>query len=119
MSSIRINRIAEEIKKYLSSLVRTQLKDPRISPLTSVTDVEVSRDLSYAKIFISVLGTDKEKNETLKGLNNASGFIRKEVSKNIKLRHTPQLIFKMDESIEKGIYMSKLIKDVTKSENDE
>ena len=117
----RTKRIAEEIKKVISSMLISGIKDPRITSMVSVTDVEVTNDLSYAYIYVSILGGDKE--STLKGLKSACGYIRKEVSRNVKLRHTPEIIFKVDESIKNGMYMSNLIKKVnegmTPSEIDE
>jgi ribosome-binding factor A len=112
----RTNRISEEIKKLVSKMLLNELKDPRISSLTSVVSVDVTRDLRYANIFISVYGSDEEKENTLKALTNATGFIRKEIGKNIKLRCTPEPIFKMDLSIEKGMYISGLIQKVNKKE---
>ena len=117
----RTKRIAEEIKKVISSMLISGIKDPRITSMVSVTDVEVTNDLSYAYIYVSILGGDEE--STLKGLKSACGYIRKEVSRNVKLRHTPEIIFKVDESIKNGMYMSNLIKKVnegmTPSELDE
>ena len=117
----RTKRIAEEIKKVISSMLISGIKDPRITSMVSVTDVEVTNDLSYAYIYVSILGGDEE--STLKGLKSACGYIRKEVSRNVKLRHTPEIIFKVDESIKNGMYMSNLIKKVnegmTPSEIDE
>ena len=106
----RTKRIAEEIKKVISSMLISGIKDPRITSMVSVTDVEVTNDLSYAYIYVSILGGDEE--STLKGLKSACGYIRKEVSRNVKLRHTPEIIFKVDESIKNGMYMSNLIKKV-------
>ncbi|QEK12230.1 30S ribosome-binding factor RbfA [Crassaminicella thermophila] len=113
----RTNRISEEIKKIISNLILNELKDPRISTLTSIVDVEVTRDLRYANIFVSVYGSEEEKENTLMALKKASGFIRKEMGKNLKLRYTPEPIFKMDVSIEKGIYISNLINKINKKEN--
>lgn len=117
----RTKRIAEEIKKVISSMLISGIKDPRITSMVSVTDVEVTNDLSYAYVYVSILGGDEE--STLKGLKSACGYIRKEVSRNVKLRHTPEIIFKVDESIKNGMYMSNLIKKVnegmTPSELDE
>ncbi len=110
----RTKRIGEEIKKIVSKLIREEIKDPRISSLVSITDVEVTSDLKYAYIYISVLSGDKE--GTLKGLKSASGFVRREVGKSIKLRYTPEMVFKLDESIEKGLYMSNLINNLQKKE---
>ena len=123
MAYPRTNRIGEEIKKLVSHLIRNELKDPRISNLTSVVDVDVTRDLRYANIFVSVYGTQEEKESTIDGLTKAAGFVRKEIGKSLKLRYTPEPIFKMDTSIEKGLYISSLINKVnekeTKNENDD
>lgn len=115
MNSKRLFRISEEIKKIISELIINGIKDPRISNMTSITAVEVTRDLSFAKIYVSVLGNEKEKGDTLEGLQSAKGFIRKEIGNKIDIRHVPEPIFYLDESIEQGIYMSKLIDDVNKN----
>ena len=114
MAYPRTNRIATEIKKIVSSMILNELKDPRISPLTSVVEVEVTRDLSFANIFISVYGNKKEKDQTLKALANSTGFVRKEIGKKIKLRCTPEPVFKLDSSIENAMYISDLIHKVNK-----
>ena len=106
----RTKRIAEEIKKVISSMLISGIKDPRITSMVSVTDVEVTNDLSYAYVYVSILGGNKE--SSMEGLKSACGYIRKEVGKNVKLRHTPEIIFKIDDSIEKGMYMESLIKKV-------
>ena len=106
----RTKRIAEEIRKVVSTMLISGIKDPRITSMVSVTDVEVTNDLSYAYVYVSILGGDEE--STLKGLRNAVSYIRREVSRNVKLRHTPQIIFKVDDSIKNGMYMSDLIKKV-------
>jgi ribosome-binding factor A len=112
MNNKRINRISEEVKKVISELIYNGLKDPRVSTMTTVTGVEVTRDLSYANVYVSVLGDKVEKEEALKGLESAKGFIRKEIGRKIELRYIPELIFHLDESIEKGMYMSKFIEEV-------
>ncbi|MCK9443613.1 MAG: 30S ribosome-binding factor RbfA [Tissierellaceae bacterium] len=114
MNSKRLFRISEEVKKIVSELIINGIKDPRISNMTSITAVEVTRDLSFAKIYVSVLGNEKEKEDTLEGLQSAKGFIRKEIGNKIDIRYVPEPIFYLDESIEQGIYMSKLIDDVNK-----
>lgn len=114
MNEKRINRISEEVKKVMSELLYNGLKDPRISSMTSVTRVEVTRDLRFAKIYISVLGNKEEKENTIVGLDSAKGFIRKEIGSRIDLRYAPEPIFHLDESIEQAIYMSKLIDEVNK-----
>ena len=114
MNIKRINRISEEVRKIVSDLIINGLKDPRISPMASVTRVEVTRDLSYARIYISVLGDEIEKKDTIEGLNSAKGFIRKEIGNRMDLRYAPEPIFHLDESIEKAISLSKLIDEVNK-----
>ena len=89
-----------------------EIKDPRINPLTSVTDVIVTPDLKYCKAFISVLGDEESSKETLAGLNSANGYIRRELASSVNLRNTPEITFVLDNSIEYGINMSKKIDDV-------
>lgn len=116
MNIKRVNRISEEIRKIVSELLTIGLKDPRVNPMTSVTKVDITRDLGFANIYVSVLGEKDEKDETLKGLESAKGFIRKEIASKIDLRYVPELIFHLDESIEQGIYMSRLIEKVAKED---
>ena len=113
MNNKRANRISEEIKKVISQLLVNGIKDPRINTMTSVTNVEVTNDLRYVNIYISVLGDDKSKTETLEGLRSAKGFIRSTIGKELGLRYAPEPIFKIDESIEISINMSKLIDEVS------
>ncbi|MBC2577606.1 30S ribosome-binding factor RbfA [Peptostreptococcus russellii] len=115
MASNRIKRISEEVKKVISTMLINGIKDPRITSMISVTEVEVTNDLRYAFVYISMLAGDKE--ESLAGLNSARGYIRREVGKAVKLRYVPEIIFKIDDSIEKGMYMDELIKSVN-SKND-
>lgn len=119
MNIKRTNRIGEEIRRIISELLLNGLKDPRINSMTSVNSVEVTRDLSYAKIYISVLGNEEEKNDTIDGLNSAKGFIRKTLASNLDIRYIPQPIFILDESIEEGIRMSKLIDDINRNQKKE
>ena len=115
-SNNRTRRIAEEIRKIVSTMLINGIKDPRINSLVSVTDVEVTSDLSYACVYVSILGGDEE--STLDGLKSACGYIRREVGKNIKIRHTPEIIFKIDDSLLKGMYMDELIKKVNNGYKD-
>ena len=115
-SNNRTRRIAEEIRKIVSTMLINGIKDPRINSLVSVTDVEVTSDLSYAYIYVSILGGDEE--STLDGLKSACGYIRREVGKNIKIRPTPEIIFKIDDSLLKGMYMDELIKKVNNGYKD-
>lgn len=111
MNFDRTSRIAEEIKKVVTELlIERKIKDIRITDTTSlisVTSVEVVRDLKYAYIYISVLGKDTDK--IMEGFQSASGYIRKEIGKRINLRYTPEILFRIDDSIERGMNMSKLI----------
>ncbi|KAB3531337.1 30S ribosome-binding factor RbfA [Alkaliphilus serpentinus] len=112
----RVSRLSEEIKKLISHIIRNELRDPRIAPMTSVTVVEVTRDLRYAMVYISVLGSEEEKETTLEALKNSSGFVRREIGKKISARYTPEVIFKLDQSIEKGFEIQKVIDRVNKQE---
>ena len=116
MASNRIKRISEEVKKAISVMLINGIKDPRISSMISVTDVEVTNDLRYAFVYISILGGNRE--ESLEGLNSARGYIRREVGRQVKLRYAPEIIFKIDDSIERGMYMDELIKNVNKDLED-
>lgn len=115
-NSIKNTRINGEVQKELSEIIRSGIKDPRIHLMTSVTAVQVAPDLKTCKAYISVLGEDKAKADTMAGLNSAEGYIRRQLAKNLNLRNTPQITFVLDESIEYGVTMSKLIDDVTKKE---
>ena len=106
---IKETRVNGEVQKELSRIIREELKDPRIPAMTSVTDVEVTGDLKYAKIYISVLAGSEEKAACMKGLKSATPFIRTKLAKTINLRNTPELTFVLDESIEYGVEMSKKI----------
>lgn len=112
----RINRIAEEMKKEISGIIQNELKDPRLPKLISITSLNVTRDLRYAKVYISVLGSDEEKKNAINGLKSAAGFIRREVGHRVQMRYTPELQFELDNSIEQGAYITKLINQTVKSE---
>jgi len=111
MAKIRVGRVGEQIKKELSVIIQSELKDPRIGFIT-VTGVEVTNDLSQASVYLSVLGSDEQKEATLKALANGTGFIRSELGKRIRLRHTPQLLFKFDSSIEYGSRIESLLESI-------
>ena len=110
--SMKNMRINEEVHRELSNIIRSEIKDPRINPMTSVVAVEVAPDLKSAKAYISVLGDEKSQKDTLAGLTSAEGYIRRELAKSVNLRNTPQIRFIMDQSIEYGVNMSKMIDDV-------
>ena len=116
-NSIKNTRINGEVQKELSTIIRNEIKDPRIHPMTSVMAVEVAPDLKTCKAYISVLGEKEAKEATIKGLNSAEGYIRRQLAKNLNLRNTPEIRFILDESIKYGVNMSKLIDDVTKKDN--
>ena len=115
-NSIKNTRINGEVQKALSTLIRGEIKDPRIHPMTSVTAVEVAPDLKTCRAYISVLGSGEAKKATMDGLNSAEGYIRRLLAKNLNLRNTPEIRFILDESIEYGVNMSKLIDDVARKD---
>ena len=114
-NSIKNTRINGEVQKVLADIIRGQIKDPRISPVTSVVAVEVSPDLKNAKVWISTLGDEKAREDTLAGLKSAEGYIRNQHAKEINLRNTPQITFVMDQSIAYGVSMTRKIDEVTKN----
>ena len=105
----RTRRIAEQIQRELAELVRTELKDPRVAALVTITDVEVSADQSHAKVFFTLLGESSQVEETSRGLTRAAGFLRTQLAHRMQLRTIPQLTFKYDASIERGMKLSRLI----------
>ena len=113
-NSIKNIRINNEVRKELSNIISNEVKDPRISGLTSVTDVYVAPDLKTCKAYISVLGDAYEQEQTIKGLQSAEGYIRRELARTLNLRNTPEIRFVLDQSIEYGVNMSKKIDEVTK-----
>ena len=115
-NSIKNTRINGEVLKELSSIIRGEIKDPRIYPMTSVMAVEVAPDLKTCKAYISVLGNDEAKKATITGLKSAEGYIRRQLAKNLNLRNTPEIRFILDESIEYGVNMSKMIDEVTRKD---
>lgn len=111
-NSIKITRINNEVLKELSNVIRSEIKDPRINPMTSVVAVNVSPDLKTCKAYISVLGDVESQQNTIKGLKSAEGYIRSLLAKRINLRNTPEITFVLDQSIEYGVNMSRLIDEV-------
>ena len=108
-NSIKNTRISSEVQRELANIIRGEIKDPRIHPLTSVVTAEVAPDLKTCKAYISVLGDQEAQEKTLEGLNSAVGYIRRQLARNLNLRNTPEIRFIMDQSIEYGVHMSKLI----------
>ncbi len=113
-TNTRMTRVNDEVQREISEIIRTELKDPRISPITSAVKAEVTKDLKFCKVYISVLGNDKEKHDTIEALKSASGFIRKMVAQRVNLRNTPELTFVIDDSMEYAAKISKLIDSVKK-----
>ena len=112
-NSIKNTRVNAEVHKELAEIIRNGIKDPRIQPMTSVTAVEVAPDLKTCKAYISVLGDAEAKKDTLAGLRSAESYIRRQLAKTVNLRNTPEIRFILDESIEYGVTMSKLIDEVS------
>lgn len=113
-NSIKNTRINMEVQRELSEIIRAGIKDPRIHPMTSVVSVEVTPDLKYCRAYISVLGDEEAGKSTIGGLKSAEGYIRRELARRVNLRNTPELKFILDQSIEYGVNMSRLIDEVTK-----
>lgn len=116
-NSVKNTRINGEVLKELSNIIRSEIKDPRINPMTSVVAVEVAPDLKTCKVYISVLGDEKSQKDTITGLKSAEGYIRRQLARTVNLRNTPEIRFILDQSIEYGINMSKLIDEVTEHDN--
>ncbi len=113
------NRIvSQEVRRELSRLILEEVKDPRIAQLTTVTDVYVAPDLKTAKVYVSVYGDEAVKKETFAGLRNAAPFLRSMLAKNLNMRHTPQLFFTADDSLEYGMRMDALIASVSAQNSD-
>ena len=108
-NSVKNTRINSEVLKELSRIISREIKDPRISPMTTVVAVEVAPDLKTCKAYISVLGSKEEQEDTLEGLRSAQGYIRRELTHSINLRNTPDIRFIPDQSIEYGVSMSEKI----------
>ena len=118
-NSMKNPRINGEVQRVLAEVIRAEIKDPRISPLTSVVSVEVAPDLKTCKAWISVYGDEEAQKATIEGLKSAEGFIRKELARRINLRNTPEIRFIVDQSIAYGVKMSKLIDEVNRTNDQE
>ena len=112
--SIKNTRVNTEVQRELSDIIRN-MKDPRVAPWTSVVAAQVAPDLKTCKAYISVLGGKKEQEDTIAGLKNAEGFIRRELARTLNMRNTPQICFVLDQSIEYGVNMSRKIDEVTRN----
>lgn len=111
MEYSRTDRVGETIKKEISNLLQREIKDPRIG-FVSLTRVKVSKDLRYATVHVSIMGDEEAKRVSMEGLTSATGFIRRELWKRLRMRRVPELDFKMDDSIEYGVHISKLLRDL-------
>ncbi|HLV10114.1 MAG TPA: 30S ribosome-binding factor RbfA [Halanaerobiales bacterium] len=119
MSKQRAQRLAELLKKEIADILLKEIKDPRIG-FVSVTDIDVSNDLRHASVYVSVLGNEDERQNTMEGLEKATGYIRKLIGERIKIYHTPEIIFKYDSSLEHGIHISHIIDEIKdENENDQ
>jgi len=119
MSKQRTQRVAERIKEEVSDILRLEIKDPGLVKMTSVTEVEVSRDLSYAKIYVSIFGNNDEQEDILKILSKASSFVRLELGKRIRLRHVPEVEFRLDRSLEYGAHINDVLRTLNSGAGDE
>src|SRR5437870_11462132 len=116
MRTRRVERINDLLRDELSELIGRELKDPRLAGLISITEVETTSDLRHARVFVSVFGSDEERESSLAALRNASGFLRREVAQRITLRHMPELEFRLDSSLEHGDRILRLLKEVADAE---
>ena len=119
MGTRRIERVNELIREEISELIRREVKDPRLDSFISVTEVVTSPDLRHARVFVSIMGTDEEKQQVEKGLIAAKGFLRRELGERLTLRYTPELVFQLDDSIERGSRLLQLINEVAPGESPE
>lgn len=111
-NNVKRERINGEVQREMSLILREELKDPRIHPMTSVTAAEVTMDLKFATIYVSILGNEEDKENTLTGLKKSASYARHLLATRLNLRNTPELIYKLDESMEYGAAMSKRIDEV-------
>ena len=118
-NSIKNTRVNTEVQRELSNIIRGGIKDPRVAPMTSVVSVEVAPDLKTCKAYVSVLGDEEAQQNTVKGLQSAEGYIRRELAHTLNMRNTPEIRFVLDQSIEYGVMMSKKISEVTKDIKDD
>lgn len=115
MSSMRAERVGEQMKKELMDIINNKVKDPRVGFIT-ITDVVLTNDLSQAKVFLTVLGNDKEVENTFKALVKAKGFIKSELGSRMRLRIMPELMYEYDQSIEYGNKIERMIQDLHKQD---
>ncbi|HEY8804737.1 MAG TPA: 30S ribosome-binding factor RbfA [Clostridium sp.] len=119
MVSYRNGRINEEIKKDVSNTIQNKIKDPRLSAMVSVTKVDTTKDLSYTKVYVSIFGNELAKKETIQALKSSTGLIRKEIGIHVKLRHVPQVIIEIDETIERAIHLESIFHQIKEKDKNE
>ena len=117
-NSVKNTRVNGEVMRVLAEVIRSEIKDPRINPMTSVVAVEVAPDLKTCKAWISVMGNEESQKDTLAGLKSAEGYIRNQLARKINLRNTPEIRFIIDQSIEYGVNMSRMIDEVNRADNE-
>ena len=117
-NSVKNTRLNGEVMRVLAEVIRSEIKDPRINPMTSVVAVEVAPDLKTCKAWISVLGNEESQKDTLAGLKSAEGYIRNQLARKINLRNTPEIRFIIDQSIEYGVNMSRMIDEVNRADDE-
>jgi ribosome-binding factor A len=119
MAKYRSDRINEEMRKEISSIIQNDVRDPRITAMISVTKVDVTKDLMYAKVYVSLFGKEESRTETFTALKSSIGFIRREVGHRIQLRHTPQLILELDNTIEQGMHINDILQKIKESSSND
>lgn len=117
-NSVKNTRVNGEVMRVLAEVIRSEIKNPRINPMTSVVAVEVAPDLKTCKAWISVLGNEESQKDTLAGLKSAEGYIRNQLARKINLRNTPEIRFIIDQSIEYGVNMSRMIDEVNRADDE-
>ena len=117
-NSVKNTRVNGEVMRVLAEVIRSEIKDPRINPMTSVVAVEVAPDLKTCKAWISVLGNEESQKDTLAGLKSAEGYIRNQLARKINLRNTPEIRFIIDQSIEYGVNMSRMIDEDNRADDE-
>jgi ribosome-binding factor A len=118
MAGFRTDRVAEQIKKEASDVILNHIKDPRIYGFITVTKVKVSKDLRYARVYVSIYSNDKEKNEIFEGLKNAEGYLRREIGQRVRLKFTPEIFLELDDSIEYSAKIARKLKEFGISEEE-
>jgi ribosome-binding factor A len=113
MDKQRLKRVASLLRDELTALILDGVKDPRIDSLVSITEVEVAKDASFARVFVSYYGAKEKRDEIIEALNHAAGYLQKEIAKRVRLRYTPRLLFVHDESIERGFRINEVLKKIS------